>query len=54
MSIGARFVTACFAAAFFLLILVSLAACGGGGDEDQQPDVPTPGPDCKAKPELCK
>lgn len=30
-----------------------LAACGGGGS-DEEPQQPTPGVDCQAKPEQCK
>jgi len=33
-----------------LIALMLLCACGGG---DPLPDVPTPGVDCAAHPELC-
>lgn len=35
-----------------LLLAATLAACGGG-DPEPEPDVPTPGVDCKTNPKAC-
>lgn len=35
-----------------LLLAALLTACGGGDPEDN-PDIPTPGVDCKAEPQKC-
>ncbi len=37
---------------FAALLAASLAGCGGGDPEPET--APTPGVDCKAKPELCR
>lgn len=38
-----------------LAVLVALALAGcGGGDDEPEPTVPTPGVDCKTRPELCR
>lgn len=53
MSGHRRFAAGLAAVILGIALLFTLAGCGGGGDAADQPDQPTPGVDCTARPADC-